>query len=85
MKYVETDQKDDMLDIFKELVERSLDPRAEDAKFRTAIDVSFASGNLFIVALFGQKGEGMVMDNAVSVNTESVEEESEEEMSWDEM
>jgi hypothetical protein len=85
MKYVETDQKDDMLDIFKELIERSLDPRAEDAKFRTAIDIAFTSINLFIVAFFGQNREGMVMDNVVCVNAESVEEESEEEMSWDEM
>jgi hypothetical protein len=40
---------------------------------------------LFIVQLFGQKGEGMVVDNVVSVDAESVEEGSEEKMSWDEM
>jgi hypothetical protein len=79
------DQKDDMLGIFKELVARGLDPRAEDATFRTAIGFAAASGNLFIVQLFGRKGEGMVVDNVVSVDSESVEEGSEEEMSWDEM
>jgi hypothetical protein len=60
---VERDQRDGILGIFKELVTRGLDPRAEDAKFRTAINVAVASGNLFIVQLFGHKGEGMVVDH----------------------
>jgi len=84
-KYVERDQRHVILGIFKELVARGLDPRVEDAKFRTAINVAVASGNLFIVALFGQRGEGMVVENVVSVDAESVGEGSEEDMSWDEV
>lgn len=45
-----------MLGIFKELMARGVDPRAEDEKCRTAIDVAVASGNAFLVKLFAVKG-----------------------------
>ncbi|KAH7333115.1 putative ankyrin repeat protein, partial [Rhexocercosporidium sp. MPI-PUGE-AT-0058] len=37
---VESEQREDMLEIFKELMRRGIDPRAEDKKCRTAIDVA---------------------------------------------
>ncbi|KAH8595467.1 ankyrin repeat-containing domain protein [Bisporella sp. PMI_857] len=74
--YVEGDQQKDMLDIFKELIARGLDARAEDAKFRTAIDVAVASSNSFLVDLFGVKERGVVKKIEVS-DAEDEEEGSE--------
>lgn len=56
MQYVARDQEKDMLGIFKELMARGVDPRAEDERCRTAIDVAVASENGFLVDLFGVKG-----------------------------
>jgi ankyrin repeat protein len=71
-EYIEGDQKADMLGIFKELMAKGLDPRAEDAKCRTAIDVAVASLNSFLVDLFGQKERKMGEKKEVVVtDTES--------------
>lgn len=82
-KWVERDQRD-MLGVFKELVARGLDPRAENAKCRTAIDVAVAGGNLFLVGLFGEKGESRVVGDLGSESGEVSEEEGEWEMIEDE-
>ncbi|RDW59222.1 hypothetical protein BP5796_12146 [Coleophoma crateriformis] len=58
-EFVEGDQLKDMLGIFQELMARGLDPRAEDAECRTAIDVAVASGHSFLISLFGPKERGM--------------------------
>jgi len=78
-KYIEGDQEADMLGIFKELMAKGLDPRAEDSKFRTAIDVAVASQNSFLVDLFGQKEreKGLMKHVAIS-DTESEGDGSEE-------
>ena len=49
------DQEEDMLGIFKELMALGVDLRSEDGMCRTAIDVAVASGNMFLVKLFGVK------------------------------
>lgn len=55
--------EEDMLEIFEDLMRRGLDPRAEDVKNRTAIDVAVACGNTFLVDLFGPKVEEIVVDD----------------------
>ncbi|KAH7305401.1 hypothetical protein BKA65DRAFT_486040 [Rhexocercosporidium sp. MPI-PUGE-AT-0058] len=56
---VEREQREDMLEIFKELMDRGVDPRAEDEQCRTAIDVAVTCGKSFLVELFGPKEKGM--------------------------
>lgn len=52
---IEWDQRMDMLETFQDLMELGLDPRADDGRMRTAIDIAVASGHQFIVDLFREK------------------------------
>ncbi|RDW63780.1 hypothetical protein BP6252_11325 [Coleophoma cylindrospora] len=61
-QYVEGDQRVDMLGIFQELMARGLDPRAEDAECRTAIDVAVASEHSFLILLFGPIERGATQE-----------------------
>lgn len=75
---VEREQQQDMIEIFKELMDRGLDPRAEDEQCRTAIDVAVTCGKKFLVDLFGPKERGMqrlVVDDTADEDSEESEEE----------
>ncbi|KAG4441988.1 hypothetical protein IFR05_002514 [Cadophora sp. M221] len=73
------EQQDDMVEIFKELMDRGIDPRAEDKQCRTAIDVAVTCGKTYLVDLFGPKERGMrrlvVEDTADEDSEESGESE----------
>lgn len=66
-------QQDDMLDIFKELLGRGLDPRVEDHKCRTAVDIAVANRHSFIVDLCGEKGKAELVRDVATEDKEGGE------------
>lgn len=61
-------QQADMLQTFKALMERGLDPRAEDAKGRSSIDIAVACGNTFLLKLFGPEDREAAKQVAVDTD-----------------